>query len=395
MESQLQITLKRGREQNLYRRHPWIFSGALQAIPEGIQDGDPVEVVDASGNKLGFGHFHHGSISIKLLGFAEEGMDSGFWDRKLGDALSLRRRLFPVDGSTDAYRWVHGEGDGLPGLVIDVYANTVVIQCHSIGMHRQVQAIAGAIERCLGNDNLSIIDKSRDSLPRDYGRNVEHAVLLGSAAPVTFRENGHRFECDVLTGQKTGFFLDQRDNRKLVARYSEGCRVLNAFSYTGGFSVYALAGGAREVISVDSSQRAIEGCLNHLALNVGPTGNHQAHCQDVHDYLRSAEASSFDLIVLDPPAFAKTLDKRHQAVQAYKRLNALAMQKLREGGMLFSFSCSQVVGEELFYHTLVAAGIESRRPVRVIHKLSQAPDHPVNLFHPEGHYLKGLGLVVG
>ncbi|MCC6752957.1 MAG: class I SAM-dependent rRNA methyltransferase [Saprospiraceae bacterium] len=395
MDIRHQITLKRGREQNLYRRHPWIFSGALQAVPDGIGDGDLVKVVDASGKKLGFGHYHHGSIAIKLLGFAEEGMDSAFWVRKLGDALALRRRLFPEEGYTNAFRWVHGEGDGLPGLVVDVYANTVVIQCHSIGMHRQLQDIAGAIPSCLGNEKVNIIDKSRDSLPRDYGRTIEHTVLSGSAAPVTFLENGHRFECDVLAGQKTGFFLDQRDNRKLVGLYSSGGRVLNAFSYTGGFSIYALAGGATEVVSVDSSQRAIEGCMRHLALNVSPMGDHLAHCQDVHDYLRSAEASSFDLIVLDPPAFAKTLDKRHQAVQAYKRLNALAMQKLREGGMLFSFSCSQVVGEELFYHTLVAAGIEAKRPVRVIHKLSQAPDHPVNLFHPEGHYLKGLGLVVG
>lgn len=388
------VVIKKGREENLNRKHPWVFSGAILKKPDSLEDGDLVQLSDVSGKIMGFGHFHYGSIAVKILGFGKETYDPSFWNTRLQAALELRKRLPLGPDNTNCFRWVHGEGDGLPGLIIDVYGNTLVIQCHSIGMHRQIMDIANACTACFAGQNISIIDKSKDSLPAAYGRTVENRILTGEGSPVVVRENGLNFEIDPLHGQKTGFFLDQRDNRKLLGSFAKGRCVLNAFCYTGGFSLYAAANEAREITSIDISQKAIDGCLRNFELNSPIKSKHTTICEDVYDFLKSMPSDQFDLIILDPPAFAKTLDKRHQAVQAYKRLNHLAMKKIQSGGFLFTFSCSQVVGEELFYNTVVSAGIESGRRIRVVHKLMQAPDHPVNLFHPEGSYLKGLVLYV-
>lgn len=388
------VKIKKGREQNLLRKHPWVFSGAIYEKPEKLEDGDLVQLADYTGNIIGFGHFHNGSIAIKILGFGKESYDKSFWQVKLRSALELRKFLMDRINVTNCFRWVHGEGDGLPGLIIDVYAETLVIQCHSIGMHRQIMEIADACASCFHEQNISIIDKSKDSLPAAYGRSFENRIISGNANPVVVKENGLQFEIDPILGQKTGFFLDQRENRKLLGEYAKGRKVLNAFCYTGGFSIYAAANKALEITSIDISQKAIDGCLRNFELNALNRQMHTEICEDVYDYLKSMPSDHFDMIVLDPPAFAKTLDKRHHAVQAYKRLNHIAMKKIQRAGILFTFSCSQVVGEELFYNTIVSAGIESGRNIRVIHKLTQAPDHPVNLFHPEGNYLKGLVLYV-
>lgn len=388
------LKLKKGKEQNLWRKHPWVFSGALQSATSALTDGDLVQVLDHQGQPLGFGHFHHGSIAIKMLGFSTESYDAGFWERKLQAALQWRLRLLSQLNQTDCFRWVHGEGDGLPGLIIDVYHDTVVIQCHTIGMHRMLPEIQAACQVCMVNNPIHIVDKSRNVLPPAYGKNVQDRLLQGEAQVVKCLENGIQFEVDPIGGQKTGFFLDQGENRKLLRRYSADEMVLNAFSYTGGFSLAALAGGAHHVYSVDISQKAIDGCIQNVQLNQFPSEKHTAICADVLDYLKDIPSDQFGIIVLDPPAFAKSLNKRHQAVQAYKRLNLLAMKKIKKGGLLFTFSCSQVVTEELFYHTIVSAGIESGRTFSVLQKLQQAPDHPVNLFHPEGAYLKGLMLKV-
>ncbi|MBK8953983.1 MAG: class I SAM-dependent rRNA methyltransferase [Saprospiraceae bacterium] len=388
------IILKKGREQNMLRRHPWLFSGAIQEKTDGLEDGDLVELFDFKKNRLGFGHFHHGSIAVKILGFVSEVYDEHFWRNKLKSALDLRQKILLTAPGTDCFRWIHGEGDGLPGLVIDVYSNTVVIQCHSIGMHRQIRLISEACEFCFSWIELNIVDKSKESLPPNYGRTIENQLIKGEGQPLIAMENGLKFEMDPLHGQKTGFFLDQRDNRKLLGSYASGKSLLNAFCYTGGFSVYAASNGAFHVDSVDISQKAVEVCTRNMEHNFPEFKDHREICADVYDFLKQTPQDVYDLIVLDPPAFAKTIDKRHQAVQAYKRLNHLALKKIRNGSYLFTFSCSQVVDEALFYNTIVSAGIESGRNIRVLHKLTQAPDHPVNLFHPEGNYLKGLVLYI-
>ncbi|MBK9109816.1 MAG: class I SAM-dependent rRNA methyltransferase [Saprospiraceae bacterium] len=388
------VKIKKGREQNLLRKHPWIFSGAIYDKPTNLEDGDLVQLADYTGNIIGFGHFHNGSIAIKILGFGKVNYESSFWLTKLSAAFELRKVLMARIIDTNCFRWVHGEGDGLPGLIIDVYADTLVIQCHSIGMHRQIMEIAEACAICFDNQNINIIDKSKDCLPAAYGRAFENRLISGNSNPVIVKENGLFFEIDPIHGQKTGFFLDQRENRKLLGEYAKGRKILNAFCYTGGFSIYAASNDALEISSIDISQKAIDGCLRNFELNAPNRQLHTEICEDVYDYLKRIPSDHFDMIVLDPPAFAKTLDKRHHAVQAYKRLNHLAMKKIQSGGILFTFSCSQVVGEDLFYNTIVSAGIESGRNIRVVHKLTQAPDHPVNLFHPEGNYLKGLVLFV-
>jgi len=394
MDFNFHIKLKRGKAQNLERKHPWVFSGALLNVPAGITDGELVQIVDENDRIMGFGHFHHGSIAVKLLGFAPEVYDEMFWTNRLSQALRLRKHLLKNNPNTNCFRWVHGEGDGLPGLIIDVYDHSVVIQCHTIGMHRQLNEIIQACTSCMPTESVVIYDKSKECLPTEYARTQKNKLVYGTNQPIICLENGIRFEIDPLGGQKTGFFLDQRENRKLLREYANGATVLNAFCYTGGFSLAALAGEAREVCSVDISSKAIDGCNQNVNLNPFNKSLHKSICADVMDYLKEIENAYYDLIILDPPAFAKSLNKRHQAVQAYKRLNMAALRKIKSGGLLFTFSCSQVVSEELFYHTLVSAGIESRKTIRVLHKLSQGPDHPVNLFHPEGQYLKGLVLEV-
>jgi len=393
----IKIFLKSGKDVPVRRFHPWIFSGAVARVEGRPEDGDLVEVYDRGGELLGAGHFHHGSIAVRLLSFGPANMaDSGFWEDKLRNALAVRALFTDITATDGAYRLVHGEGDGLSGLIVDVYGDTAVVQCHSIGMHRQVELIAGALEAVYEGRLRAVYDKSYESLPVRYAETQSNGYLRVSdgydpAARHIVRENGVQFRVDWQTGQKTGFFLDQRDNRQLLSRFAPGKSVLNAFCYTGGFSCYALKAGARLVHSVDISQRAMELCAENAALNAPFSGTHEGYTEDVLRFLKQ-HTQRYEVAVIDPPAYAKSLDKRHNAVQGYKRLNVEAIKSVAPGGVLFTFSCSQVVDRELFYHTIAAAAMEAGRPVRVLHHLSQGADHPVSLFHPEGSYLKGLVL---
>ena len=393
----IKIFLKSGKDVPVRRFHPWIFSGAVARVEGRPEDGDIVEVYDRSGELLGVGHFHHGSIAVRLLSFGPANIgDSGFWEDKLRNALAVRALFTDTMAADGAYRLVHGEGDGLSGLIVDIYGDTAVVQCHSIGMHRQVDLIAGALETVYEGRLRAVYDKSYESLPVRYAETQSNGYRrttdgYDTAAQHIVTENGVRFRVDWQTGQKTGFFLDQRDNRQLLSRFAPGKSVLNAFCYTGGFSCYALKAGARLVHSVDISQRAMELCAENVALNEPFQGTHEGYTEDVLRFLKQ-NVRSYEVAVIDPPAYAKSLDKRHNAVQGYKRLNVEAIKSVAPGGVLFTFSCSQVVDRELFYHTIAAAAMEVGRPVRVLHHLSQGADHPVSLFHPEGSYLKGLVL---
>lgn len=393
----IKIFLKSGKDVPVRRFHPWIFSGAVARVEGRPEDGDMVEVYDRSGELLGVGHFHHGSIAVRLLNFGPANIgDAGFWEDKLRNALAVRALFTDITAADGAYRLVHGEGDGLSGLIVDIYGDTAVVQCHSIGMHRQVDLIAGALETVYEGRLRAVYDKSYESLPVRYAETQSNGYRriadgYDTDAHHVVSENGVRFRVDWQTGQKTGFFLDQRDNRQLLSRFAPGKSVLNAFCYTGGFSCYALKAGARLVHSVDISQRAMELCAENVALNEPFQGTHEGYTEDVLRFLKQ-HVRSYEVAVIDPPAYAKSLDKRHNAVQGYKRLNVEAIRSVVPGGVLFTFSCSQVVDRELFYHTIAAAAMEVGRPVRVLHHLSQGADHPVSLFHPEGSYLKGLVL---
>jgi 23S rRNA (cytosine1962-C5)-methyltransferase len=393
----IKIFLKSGKDVPVRRFHPWIFSGAVARVEGRPEDGDMVEVYDRSGELLGVGHFHHGSIAVRLLNFGPANIgDSGFWEDKLRNALAVRALFTDITAADGTYRLVHGEGDGLSGLIVDIYGDTAVVQCHSIGIHRQVDLIAGALETVYEGRLRAVYDKSYESLPVRYAETQSNGYRriadgYDTAAHHVVNENGVRFRVDWQTGQKTGFFLDQRDNRQLLSRFAPGKSVLNAFCYTGGFSCYALKAGARLVHSVDISQRAMELCAENVALNEPFQGTHEGYTEDVLRFLKQ-HVRSYEVAVIDPPAYAKSLDKRHNAVQGYKRLNVEAIRSVAPGGVLFTFSCSQVVDRELFYHTIAAAAMEVGRPVRVLHHLSQGADHPVSLFHPEGSYLKGLVL---
>lgn len=398
MNSTIKITLRAGKEIPVLRFHPWIFSGAIAQVAGQPADGDIAEVYDKKGTLLGVGHFHDGSIAVRLIAFGSADLtDRTFWEEKLGNALRVRRFSGRFEGADNCYRLVHGEGDGLSGLVVDVYAHTAVVQCHSIGMHRQRFLIAEALQRILGENLRAVYDKSVESLPAQYAETQKNGYLWSAdktpedSAVVV--ENGARFRVDWVTGQKTGFFLDQRDNRQLLAHYAAGKTVLNAFCYTGGFSFHALKAGATLVHSVDVSPKAIALCNENAALNTPYSGQHEGFAEDVLKFFKNTDRN-YEIVVVDPPAYAKSLDKRHNAVQGYKRLNAEAIRRVAPGGLLFTFSCSQVVDRELFYHTVAAAAMEVGRPVRVLHHLSQSADHPVSLFHPEGAYLKGLVLYV-
>lgn len=383
--------LKDRKEEAVERFHPWVFSGAIARWSEEPADGEIVAVHSQKGRFLGIGHFQRGSIMVRLFSFQEKEIDAHFWREKVQNAWTYRQLLHL---SGNCFRLVHAEGDGLPGLIVDVYNRTAVIQCHSVGMHLVRHELATAIAEALDGRIEAVYDKSAETLPPRYAEGVTNGYLLGeSPGFAEVLENGHLFRVNWVEGQKTGFFLDQRENRQLVARYAAGKSVVNAFSYSGGFSVYALKAGATEVISIDSSAKAIELATINAGLNGFGPDRHQAVSEDVLQWFR-AQDRQYDILVVDPPAFAKTLDKRHNAVQGYKRLNAAALQLVKPGGMLFTFSCSQVVDRELFYNTLVAAALEAGRQVRVMQHLGQPPDHPVQLFHPEGGYLKGLALHV-
>ncbi len=389
------IVLKKGKEEPVRRRHPWVFSGAIHRMDNQPADGELVQVNDAWGNLLGIGHYHNGSIAVRLISFGPADPNSlPFWADKLQNALQVRTWCGLPSPMTDTYRLIHGEGDGLSGLIIDIYGSTAVVQCHSIGMHQQRALIAEALMSVLGDTLKTVYDKSAESLPPKYAAEQQNGILLGedqrSAVVV---ENGVRFKVDWETGQKTGFFLDQRDNRQLLREYVLGRSVLNTFCYTGGFSCYAAQAGASEVHSVDISGKAMLLTDENIALNTPFEGQHASVTADVLHYLREIERT-YEVVVVDPPAFAKSMEKRHNAVQGYKRLNTMAIEKVAPNGIMLTFSCSQVIDRELFYNTIAAAAIEAKREIRVLKHLTQGADHPVSMFHPEGAYLKGLVLHV-
>ncbi len=387
------LFLQKGKEVSLLRKHHWVFSGAFAKKEEGIENGDLVAVYSSKNDFLGIGHYALGSIMVRIISFEERAIDAAFWTAKIRAAYAVREALnLTQQKETTVYRLVHGEGDGLPGLIIDYYNGTAVIQAHHIGMHQQLQAITEALRAVYGKQLKGVYDKSGETLPK--GEAVpSNEWVWGKAETDLVKEYGASYKIDWEKGQKTGFFIDQRENRKLVASYSKGKKVLNTFCYSGGFSVLALQEGATEVHSVDISQKAIDLTEENVAINTGFKGKHQSIVADVVKYIREI-GDDFDLIILDPPAFAKSLKARHNAVQAYKRLNAEALRKIKPGGILFTFSCSQVVDKRLFANTITAAALESKRNVRILHQLSQPADHPINCFHPETEYLKGLVLYV-
>lgn len=376
---------------SIERRHPWIFSGALRTMPTDLQDGVVVQITDKQGNELAKGHFQNGSIAVRVLSFDGDAIDGNFYKKRIEQAVNLRKQLQLFRPDNSICRLVHGEGDELPGLVIDFYGGVAVIQCHSTGMYLDIQHIVEGLKAALGTELTAVYNKSAETLPQRF-ENVD-GYLFGSAeTPHIALENGVKYELDWITGQKTGFFIDQRENRALLAKYAANKKVLNTFCYSGGFSLSALQQGASEVHSLDSSKKAIVLTDNNVALN-GFVDKHQSIVADAMVYVRDT-AEDYDIIILDPPAFAKHRDKRHQAVQGYKRLNAMAMSHIRSGGLLMTYSCSQVVDKTLFTNTIIAAAIESGRSVKILEQLHQPADHPINAFHPEGEYLKGLLLQV-
>jgi len=385
-----EITLKKGKETSLLRRHPWVFSGAISSDTKALLDGACVRVISHSGSYLGTGHFQHGSISVRILTFEEEPLDQKFWNLRIERLIALRKTLNLLEPS-GICRLCHGEGDELPGLIMDYYNGTVVLQCHSVGMLFHLDAIKTALQQGLGSDFKALFHKSSDTLPKRQEH--QDGYLYGDCpTPHVALEDGIKYAIDWVGGQKTGFFIDQRDNRSLLGKMAPGKTVLNAFCYSGGFSLQALKNGAKRVYSLDSSAKAIALTEQNLALNAF----HERHVSVVADAMEFLKElpEPFDIIVLDPPAFAKHLDKKHKAVQGYKRLNAHALRQIKPGGILFTFSCSQVIDKELFQHTLISAAIDSGRKVKVLHQLHQPADHPIGAFHPEGEYLKGLVLYV-
>lgn len=389
------ITLKPGKEQSLQRFHPWIFSGAIKSVTEMPDEGQVVDVVGSDGKFLATGHFASGSIAVRVLSFQPIDIDKTFWLSRIGNALNLRKAigLYP-NTDTNIFRLVHGEGDLLPGLIVDIYGNNAVMQCHSVGMYLARTEIANAIIHALRNTVTAVYDKSSGTLPFREKFNPADGYIIGSErARVPLLEHGNKYHISWTDGQKTGFFIDQRENRMLLQSYAKGKTVLNTFGYTGGFSVSALKGGATEVITVDSSTQAITLANQNVEINFGANAPHTGTAMDAFEYLRTCNRT-FDIIVLDPPAFAKHNDALRNALQAYKRLNLAAIRKLNPGGLLFTFSCSQVVSKTDFRNAVFSAAAISGRQVSIIHQLTQPADHPINIYHPEGEYLKGLVLSV-
>ena len=388
------IYLKKGKEESLKRFHPWVFSGAVNHADEGIEEGDTVRVLSHSGEFLAVGHFQIGSIAVRVLSFEDKPIDSSFWTARLKSALNMRQSIGLADTPCgDTYRLVHGEGDNLPGLVIDCYGKTAVMQAHSVGMHVCRHDIAGSLIETMGGRIENVYYKSETTLPFKADLGQENGFIVGGSHDDTATENGLKFHVDWLKGQKTGFFVDQRDNRALLERYAHGRNVLNMFCYTGGFSVYAMRGGANIVHSVDSSAKAITLTDANVALNFPSDNRHASFCEDAFKYLDSA-GDAYDLIILDPPAFAKHRAALHNALKGYARLNAKALSRIKPGGIMFTFSCSQVVTKDNFRAAVFTAAATARRRVRILHQLHQPADHPINIYHPEGEYLKGLVLYV-
>lgn len=391
----LTLHLKRGKDESLKRFHPWIFSGAVHHIDGQPTEGDLVRVVTSDGTFIAIGHWQIGSIAVRVLTFVDEPIDDSFWQRRLACALQARKAM-GLTGRQDntTFRLVHGEGDSLPGLVIDIYGRTAVVQAHSVGMHVCRHDIAAALQQLDGLQLDNIFYKSETTLPFKAELGQENGFLIGGEADNVAIENGLRFHIDWLRGQKTGFFVDQRDNRALVEHYAQGRSVLNMFCYTGGFSVYALRGGAVKVHSVDSSAKAVELVNANVALNFPDDSRHEAYAEDAFRFLQQMDEDAYDLIILDPPAFAKHKDALRNALKGYTRLNLRAFEKIRPGGILFTFSCSQAVSKEQFRTAVFTAAALSGRNVRILHQLHQPADHPINIYHPEGEYLKGLVLYV-
>ncbi|WP_298064584.1 class I SAM-dependent rRNA methyltransferase [uncultured Rikenella sp.] len=395
----IRLTLRRGKEESLLRRHPWIFSGAIYGTDGTPEEGDVVDVHTAEGRFIARGHCGIGSIAVRVLTFDEnEPIDRTFWRRRIAEAYAVRQALGLTDSEdTTCYRLVHGEGDNLPGLVIDIYGTTAVMQAHSVGMYLVRNEIAEALKTVYGPEKLTAVyDKSEGTIPPKSGIETHDGYLWQSHpsndSPIV-KENGNRFRADWEEGQKTGFFIDQRENRALVARYARERRVLNTFCYTGGFSVYALQGGAVSVDSVDSSEKAVRLCSENIAL-ANPTVPHREIVADALEFVREMPSEAYDLVILDPPAFAKHRKVLGNALQGYRRLNAAAIAKMPAGGILFTFSCSQAVSREQFRTAVFSAAATAGRRVRILHQLTQPADHPVNIYHPEGEYLKGLVLYI-
>lgn len=388
------IYLIKGKEESLLRFHPWVFSGAIDHADDGIEEGDIVRVITSKGDFIAVGHYQIGSIAVRVLSFRDVAIDDAYWQSRLQSALMMRISLGIADcPDNTTYRLVHGEGDNLPGLVIDVYDKTAVMQAHSVGMHVYRKEIAQALVTVMGERVENVYYKSETTLPFKAGLGQENGFLYGGSEVDTAVENGLKFHVDWLKGQKTGFFVDQRENRSLLERYAKDKRVLNMFCYTGGFSFYAMRGGAQLVHSVDSSAKAIELTLRNVELNFPGDMRHEAFCEDAFKYLDKA-GGDYDLIILDPPAFAKHRAALRNALKGYTRLNVKAFEKMKSGGILFTFSCSQVVTKDNFRNAVFTAAAQAGRKVRILHQLHQPADHPINIYHPEGEYLKGLVLYV-
>lgn len=387
------IILKPKRDVSIKRFHPWVFSGAVATKDDDLKDGDLVEVYSSREEYLATGHFQDTSIQVRVISFEETEADYDFWLKRVATAFQFRQQNELPSSDTNCYRLIHAEGDLCSGLIVDIYNEVAVIQCHSVGMHLQRELISKALLEVLDGKITAIYDKSKKALPSIYGDRVHDSFLHGEAEQQKVSEHGHLFYVNFVKGQKTGFFLDQRENRKLLSSYAKGKRVLNAFCYTGGFSVYALKAGAELVHSVDLSEKATSLTDENIALNGLDLDKHKSYTRDVLEFLQKAE-TEYDLMIVDPPAYAKHQSKRHKAVQGYKRINAMAMKKIAPGGILFTFSCSKVIDRELFQNTMVAAALEAGRHVRILQYLSQPADHAPSVFHPEGSYLKGLVLCV-
>lgn len=385
------IVLKRGKEKSIERQHPWVFSGAIEAFDGSVADGDFVEVVDHKGNTLGVGHYQNGSIAVRIIGFDSEESREDLFQNRIQSAYSLRKSLGFIENSkNNIFRLIHGEGDFLSGLIIDHYAGNIVIQCHSIGMFKDVNKVKDALIHVMGADLKSIYLKCTGTLPKDYTGYTGDGYLYGEATtPLVAIEHGNKFAINWVTGQKTGFFIDQRENRALLARYAKDKKVLNTFCYSGAFSIYALNAGAKLVHSLDASQKAIDLTEENIAIANISDGRHQSIVADAMEYMKDLP-EDYDIIILDPPAFAKHRSAKHNAVQGYKRLNAHAIRQIKPGGIIFTFSCSQVIDNVLFTNTIIAASISANRKVRILEQLHQPADHPISSTHPEGEYLKGL-----
>lgn len=389
-----QITLNRGKESSLERFHPWVFSGAIARMDQNIEEGDIVSVYSHDGQLMGNGHYQIGSIAVRMLTFDGTAIDTSFFLNRLTTALQVRQALGLIRPDNNAFRLVHGEGDFLPGLVVDIYDGTAVVQAHSPGMHFARHSIAQALTQLPGHLLRNVYYKSETTLPYKAQLDPENQYLIGQYDTDVAIENGLKFHVDWLKGQKTGFFVDQRENRKLLEHYAHNRKVLNMFCYTGGFSFYAMRGHAQLVHSVDSSAKAIKLTRDNVELNFPGDNRHEAMAEDAFKYLDNMEQGAYDLIILDPPAFAKHKSAVRNALIGYRKLNAKAMEKISSGGILFTFSCSQAVNKEQFRLAVFSAAAQSKRRVRILHQLTQPADHPINIYHPEGEYLKGLVLWV-